>query len=223
MAAWGLIMLVLVNAGSLGFAGDPLAGGVSFKLGAEKGLQAHLIVNFGSGESRVDSSMYFYPESSYIPQWVYDTAFYRPYSNINLGLRAEYYFNLQSWFQPYVGLGVGFKKASRWSDRFDQIDTSFTITPELNSANYFGPIGVIGIDFYPIPFLSKLLKLDIPFEKTFSFNVEVCPFYLITHDFKGSAHDDDYYGPFTYIPEHTFSGFGAGAGIHFNWGRTKSE
>jgi opacity protein-like surface antigen len=218
-------MLGLVNAGSLGFAGDPLANGLSVKLGAEKGFQVHLITNFSSGENQVDSSQYVWSDTSYIRRKIYDTTFYRSYSDINLGLRAEYYFNLQSWFQPYVGLGVGFKKASRWSERFDQVDTSSTTTPELTTANYLGPIGAIGIDFYPIPFLSKLLKLDIPFEKAISFNIEICPFYLVTHDFKGSTGDNGYYesGPFTYMPEHTFSGIGAGAGIHFNWGRAKSE
>lgn len=221
MSIMGLIMLTLVNAGSLGFATDPLAGGVSFKLGAENGVQIHLLASFGSGENTVDSVKYV-SDSLYYHRVVYDTSFWKPYSSLNLGLRAEYYFASKTWFQPYVGIGVGWKKQSRWVTKYEVADTVETYTPELTEQNYLGPVGVIGVDFFPVPFFTKLLKLDFPYSKTFSFNIEVCPFYLVQHEFKGS-HED--YGPsygLGYYSDHAFSGIGAGVGIHYIWGRAKN-
>ncbi len=226
MSIMGLIMLTLVNAGSLGFATDPLAGGVSFKLGAENGVQIHLLASFGSGENSVDSAKWV-SDSAYYRRTVYDTTFWKPYSALNFGGRVEYYFSSKSWFQPYVGIGVGWKKESRWVTIDHYADTVETLTPELTEQNYFGPIGVIGVDFFPVPFFAKMLKLNFPYSKAISFNIEVCPFYLIQHDFKWPQTDDGMpypYEPlsFSYYSEHAFSGIGGGIGIHYNWGKSKN-
>lgn len=216
MSVWGLVILGLVRTGSLGFAGDPLAGGVSFKLGADKGFRGHLILSFGSGENRVDSAEYVWQrENDYRERKTeYSESFWRPYSWTNLGVRAEYYFASKGWYQPYVGIGVGWKKESRWMEKWETEDTVETVTPELTEAEWLGPVGVIGVDFYPIPLASKILDLKIPFAKAISFNIEICPFYLVKHEFKGDPYNEWWW---YYYPERKFSGISAGAGIHFNF------
>lgn len=218
MAVWGLIIMGLINVGSLGFAGDPLAQGVSFKLGAEKGFRGHLIFSFGSGENVVDSIKRFWDKGDSIWKTEYEEYLWKPYSWINLGIKAEYYFTSKGWYQPYIGIEVGWKKDSKWVSKWENTDTVETHTPELAEIDYLGPVGVIGVDFYPLPFISELLKFKIPFAEAISFNIEICPFYLIKHQFKGTPYKW-WWDPFYF--ERKFSGVEAGAGIHFNWGKSK--
>ena len=210
-----LFLIGFIQTGSVGFMHDPLVEGVSLKFGAEKGLRAHLMISFSSGENLVDSSQYIYPSGAFNPTVVYDTTFYREYSWINLGARAEYYLMNRQWFQPYFGIGIGGRKESRWqSDYRGEVDTINTYTPEKVEANYWGPTVSTGIDFYPISLYAKIRNSEIPFAKAISLTVEICSYYLIKHDFKGVYLAGGWFG---FYPEHTFSGISSGVGIHYNW------
>jgi len=215
MSIFGIILLGLIEAGSIGFAYDPLAGGVSLRLGAEEGFRSHLILSFGSGENMVDSAKYIWHPGEYYRETVYEESFWRPYSWINLGIRAEYYFARKEWYQPYIGIGIGGKTESRWRNGYEWNDTIEVTTPVLTETDYFGPAAIVGIDFYPLSLISKLLNFKVPFAEAISFNIEICAFLLLKHKFKDthSTRWSYYY----YYPERKFSGIEAGAGIHFNW------
>ncbi len=212
-----LFLIGFIETGSLGFMHDPLVDGVSLKLGAVKGVRAHLMISFASGENQVDSAQYVnsYTQSTTI----YEYTFNRPYSWINIGLRAEYYFTHHQWYQPYIGLGFEGKTESRWETEWDRdivdtVATYSTYRPKKIDVNYWGPTAAAGLNFYPIVLFGKVFNLDIPFAKALTFNVEICSYYLLKHKFDGTMIDD---GWIQYSYNRQFSGIGTGVGIHYNW------
>jgi hypothetical protein len=207
-----IFLIGLIETGSMGFMHDPLVDGVSVKLGAIRGIRGNFLISFGSGETQVDSSQYLYTNTT--SRAVYEQTFYRPYSWINMGMRAEYHFTNHQWYQPYIGLGFEGKKESRWESEWSYNDTTQTTTPKKISANYWGPTASAGLTFYPIVLFGKVFKLEIPFAKALTFNVEICSYYLLTHDFNGIIIDD---GWISYTSNHEFSGIGTGIGIHYSW------
>jgi len=207
-----IILIGFIETGSLGFSHDPLVDGINLRLGAKQGLRGCLMVSFGSGESQVDSTEYLHSSSS--SNTLYDTSYFRPYSWINLGVRAEYYFKDQEWYHPYIGLGFEGKKESRWNTEWYYLDTLSGGYPVKANANYWGPTAVAGINFYPISFIGKVFDKNISFARALSFNVEICGFYLLTHEFQGTRLNETWLG---YYQERQYSGIGTGVGIYYNW------
>lgn len=212
-----LALVGFIQTGSIGFTHTPLVDGVSIKLGQIEGLRANFLISFGSGESQVDSSKYYYPD--YYQQTVYRYNFFRPYYWINYGLRAQYHFIDHQWYQTYLGLGVEGKKESRWYTEYsdwNETDSTYTNYPGKASANYYGPTLSAGIDFFPIAFFSKVLNSETKYAKTISFNIEICGYYLLKHEFTNTDLHTTWYD-FGYYPERTFSGIATGIGIQYNW------
>lgn len=213
-----LVLVGFVETGSIGFTHTPLVDGISVKMGAVQGLRANLMISFGSGETQVDSARYRFYDYYYNPQEIYRHTFYRPYYWINYGLRAQYHFTDNQWYQTYLGLGVEGKKESRWYTEYDEIadDSTYSIYPVKATSNYYGPTLSAGIDFYPIAFFSKVFNSETKYAKAISFNIEICGYYLIKHEFSNTNLTTPWYG-FGYYPERTFSGIGTGIGIQYNW------
>ncbi len=209
-----IVLIGFIQTGSLGFMHDPLVDGVSLSLGAKQGIRGNVMISFGSGENTVDSSYQIYSQGSGVSNSVYEYQYYRPYSWINLGLRAEYYFKNQEWYQPYIGLGLEGKKESRWENDWQNVDTIQITNPKKVATNYWGPTAAAGLNFYPIVLFGKIFKLEIPFAKALTFNVEICSYYLLKHELNGTMIGD---GWIQYSYSHEFSGIGTGIGIHYNW------
>jgi len=212
-----LFLIGFIQTGSVGFVHDPLFDGISLKLGAVEGVRGNFMIGFGTGETQVDSSKYGY--DTYINNTIYQHTFYRPYYWINYGLRAEYYLTPHHWYQTYIGLGVEGKKESRWYSEYgwQEDDSSYINYPKKAITDYWGPTLSAGINFMPIALFAKLAKLDISFANALSFNVEICSYYLIKHDFSDTYFDNDRWVDFGYYQERKFSGIGSGVGIHYNW------
>lgn len=209
-----IVLIGFIQTGSLGFMHDPLVDGVSLRLGAKQGVRGCLMISFGSGENQVDSTRYVYLFSSSVQNTIYENTFTRPYSWINYGVRAEYYFKNQDWFQPYIGLGLEGKKESRWDTEWSQVDTIYTTRPKKVNVNYWGPSASAGLNFYPIVLFGNIFNLNIPFAKALTFNVEICSYYLLKHELDGTMIGD---GWIQYSYSHEFSGIGTGVGIYYNW------
>jgi hypothetical protein len=206
-----LALVGFIETGSVGFTHTPLVDGISVKLGQVEGLRSNLLISFGSGEAQVDSSAYYY---FITPSVIYEYSYYRPYYWINYGLRVQYHFKNNEWYQTYLGLGVEGKKEHRWYTDYGgvQNDTVYTYFPAQASANYYGPTLSAGIDFFPI----ALFDAKTRFAKAISFNIEICGYYLIKHEFTNTTLHTSWYD-FGYYPERTFSGIGTGIGIQYNW------
>jgi hypothetical protein len=209
-----IVLIGFIQTGSLGFSHDPLVDGINLRLGAKQGIRGCLMISFGSGENQVDSIETVYSPSSYVTNTIYNYSYFRPYSWVNLGVRAEYYFKDQEWFQPYIGLGFEGKKESRWNTEWRGDDTTSRTVPVKAEANYWGPTAAAGLNFYPISFIGKVFNLDISFARALSFNVEICGYYLMTHKFQGTELSSGWFG---YYQERKFSGIGSGVGIYYNW------
>lgn len=209
-----IILIGFIQTGSLGFSHDPLVDGINIRMGAKQGIRACLMISFGSGENQVDSNSIISNHSTYTSTTLYDTSDYRPYSWINLGVRAEYYFKDQEWFQPYIGLGFEGKKESRWNTEWWYNDTLSGANPAKAEANYWGPTAAAGLNFYPISFIGKVFNKNISFARALSFNVEINGFFLMTHKFEGTQLNESWFG---YYQERKYSGIGSGVGIYYNW------
>ncbi|MBS4015941.1 MAG: hypothetical protein KGZ86_05860 [Candidatus Latescibacteria bacterium] len=206
-----LVLMSFIETGSVGFTHTPLFDGISVKVGQIEGLRGNLLISFGSGETQIDSSAYHY----YItPSTIYSYTYYRPYYWINYGLRAQYHFKYNQWYQTYLGLGVEGKKDSRWYTEYgsEQNDSIYTHFPAKATADYYGPTLSAGIDFFPI----ALFDAKTRFAKAVSFNIEICSYYLIKHEFTNTDLHNRWFD-FGFYPERTFSGIGTGIGIQYNW------
>ncbi|MCK4308166.1 hypothetical protein KAW50_08085 [candidate division WOR-3 bacterium] len=206
MSIFSLVLFGFIEGGALGFAHDPLAEGISFKLGTKQGFYGHLILNFETGETKVDSAKYFWHPENYDRETEYKESFWRPYFWVNFGLRIERYFTRKSWYQPYIGVGIEGTKESNWWEKHEHEyeDTTSTVIPKLAETSSYGPTGVIGMDFYPLLLLSKLARFELPFSDAISFNIEIFTFYLFRPE------------P-DWRRQKKYSEIGWGAGIHFNW------
>ncbi|MEO0262455.1 MAG: hypothetical protein ABIM62_01900 [candidate division WOR-3 bacterium] len=208
----GIILSLFVGIISLGFSGDPIASGVSFKIGFEKGLRAHLIMYLDNGEVFVDSLKEIYhPEPGYT-ETVYRENFWRPYFKINTEIRTEYTFTKKDWFKPYIGMGFGIKNEKNWDTRCEREDTIWTCTPEKVKKNFLG-LGIIGgIEFFPLEIISKFLKREISFASTISFDIEIVGYHFLIHKSKGMILD---WWEWEYKRKYT--GLELSGGIHFNF------
>lgn len=208
----GIIFLMLAGVISIGFSGNPLAGGISFKLGVEKGFRGHLIMYINQGESSVDSLKEIYhPEGKYF-ETVYKENFWRPYYEINTEIRAEYTFIKKEWFKPYFGIGFGIKNKKRWETNCEREDTIWTCTPEKTKKDFMGLSGIGGIEFFPLEIISKILKREISFSSAISFDIEIVGYHFFKHKYEGEISNW-----WCWECERRFTGIELGGGIHFNF------
>lgn len=215
MNIFSILLISFLVTGSIGFMHDPLFDGISVKFGQNQGLRTNFLINFKSGETQVDSAKYKY--DSYVST-IYRYSFYRPYFTINYGLRFHYYFMDHNWYQTYLGVGLEGKSDKRWENYYTyyEIDSTYEIHPVQHKTNYWGPTLSGGVDFFPIAFFTKLLNIDTHISKALSFNIEICSFYLIKHEFSDGYLQNNWI-EIGYYPERTFSGIGMGLGVQYNW------
>ncbi|MEO0072424.1 MAG: hypothetical protein ABIK10_03135 [candidate division WOR-3 bacterium] len=200
-----LILVGFIETGAIGFLKDPLVNGVSFIAGKKEGIRTHLVFSFGSGEVEVESAYYYQNTQRDIKYY-----FYRPYSWVNWGIRAERHFKNYTWYQPYLGIGLEGKRDLSWLTTYYEYDTIVFVKPIPTKTIYWGPIATAGLTFYPIKMFSGL---DIPFAKALIVNIEIVAFYLPWRHFDSNS---GYSLGFIW-PHRRYSGIDIGTGIHYHW------